>query len=199
MEYIIIDGGSTDGTIDIIGEYEGMIKYWVSEPDKGIYDAWNKGICSSSGEWIAFIGAGDVYFYNAIQVYMDEISCFQNSVPEYLSSRVNLVKNSKILRTVGRQWRWQTFRKHMNVAHVGSLHHRSLFRKYGLFDTAYKISGDYELLLRPREELRAIFINKITANMNVGGISSSSFEGFSETERAKVITGGRSPLMSRFE
>ena len=74
IEYIIIDGGSTDGTVDIIKKYADRIDYWVSEPDKGIYDAMNKGIVKSTGEWIHFLNAGDVYLNT--HILEDCIRCF---------------------------------------------------------------------------------------------------------------------------
>lgn len=62
IEYIVIDGGSTDGTVEVIKKYEKRLAYWVSEPDKGIYDAMNKGLDFSTGEWINFMNAGDVFY-----------------------------------------------------------------------------------------------------------------------------------------
>ena len=67
IEYIIIDGGSTDGTVDIIKRYDDKIAYWRSEPDRGIYDAMNKGILQAKGEWIYFIGASDLLLKNSFQ------------------------------------------------------------------------------------------------------------------------------------
>ena len=74
IEYIIIDGGSTDGTIDIIKKYESKITKWISEPDKGIYDAMNKGINLARGEWINFMNCGDSFYENnTLQVISDTI------------------------------------------------------------------------------------------------------------------------------
>ena len=65
VEYIIIDGGSTDGSVEIIKKYSDKIAYWVSEPDRGIYDAMNKGIRKATGEWINFMNAGDLFFHES--------------------------------------------------------------------------------------------------------------------------------------
>jgi hypothetical protein len=94
-----------------------------------------------------------------------------------------------VIRTVGQQWNWKYFKKYMTVAHVGSLHSHILFEKYGLYDATYKICGDYELLLRPRENLQAGFMNITTADMSVGGISNSNSFVFDEVARIKIRHG----------
>ena len=94
-----------------------------------------------------------------------------------------------MLRTVGQKWKWRDFKKYMNVAHVGSLHSHTLFEKYGLYDAAYKICGDYELLMRPRENLQAEFMNIATVDMSVGGISNSNLSVFDEVVSIKIRHG----------
>src|SRR5712664_874457 len=66
VEWIIVDGGSKDGTVEAIRRNENVIDYWMSEPDRGIYDAWNKGVSRANGDWISFLGAGDCYHPDAI-------------------------------------------------------------------------------------------------------------------------------------
>ena len=86
----------------------------------------------------------------------------------------------------------------MNVAHVGSLHHRRLFERIGLYNTEYRIVGDYELLLRARDTLRAGFVEAATAEMQGGG-ACDSLSSLAEARRAKIITGGRSPAAATLE
>ena len=154
--------------------------------DEGIYDAWNKAIALASGEWIAFLGADDVYLAGAIDSYVNVINDLSDSSVEYISSKVNLIKDAKVVRTIGKQWNWKSFKKHMNVAHVGSLHNHRLFKKYGLYDTTYKICGDYDLLLRAREDLQTGFMNITTVNMASGGISDSNLSVFDEVAQIKI-------------
>jgi glycosyltransferase involved in cell wall biosynthesis len=187
IEYIIIDGGSTDGTIDIIKKYEDRLDYWISEKDNGIYDAWNKGVQSASGEWIAFLGADDIYSQNAIEMYISKI-LLSNHEFEYISSKVMLCTlEKKPLRHIGSSWNWNDFSAHMNVAHVGSLHNKILFENYGLFDTNFRICGDYEFLLRPRNNLKASFLSEETCYMRVGGISNENLSMYTETYKAKIM------------
>lgn len=185
IEYIVIDGGSTDGTLDIIQKYDDQIDYWVSERDKGIYDAWNKGLFIAKGEWIGFLGADDMYTKDAIENYVNKI--IENNEIDYISSKTTLYDDQKILlRTIGNKWNWKSFSRFMNVAHVGSLHNRTLYEKVGLYDLDFKICGDYELLLRSKSKLRVAFVDKILTHMRVGGISNSNFRVFKETYDAKI-------------
>jgi glycosyltransferase involved in cell wall biosynthesis len=197
-ELIIIDGGSTDGTVELLKAYQKNISYWISEPDNGIYEAWNKGLTHASGDWVAFLGADDIYLPDALQAYAGYLLEHQNMQLDYVSSRVNLVRDNVVIRTIGKPWSWNAFRRYMNVAHVGSLHSKALYKKYDVYDTGYKICADYELLLRPRASLKAGFLNMPTVNMNIGG-ASDSIMAIQETMRAKVTSGGRNALLSSFE
>lgn len=200
VEYIIIDGGSTDGTLDVIRKYENRIDYWVSEPDKGIYDAWNKGVSLSMGDWIAFLGADDFYLKQSLEKYVNHITTLKDKY-DYISSKIELIDEDKRhIQDIGIPWDWKSIQRYMGVAHVGSLHHRSLFETVGLYDTSYRIAADYEMLLRKKESLKASYINIITAKMRNGGVSNNLIHiAFKETMRAKCETAERNYFIIRFE
>ena len=198
IEYIIIDGGSTDGTLEIIREFDHKIEYWVSEPDDGIYDAWNKGIILARSDWICFLGADDTYNDDAITSYINLLKVKDNKNIQFISSKVNLIKNLECIRTIGSSWNWKLFSKSMNVAHAGSFHHISLFNRYGLYDPSFKICGDYEFLLRARSDLQAEFLDKLTVNMTIGGLS-DNLAAIIESEKAKIKSGGRNIWLCSLE
>ncbi|MBD2751867.1 glycosyltransferase family 2 protein [Spirosoma validum] len=192
FEYIIIDGGSTDNTISIIEQYKDKLSYWISEPDRGIYDAWNKGLAASKGEWIAFLGSDDLLYPDAIQTYVNHIIQHPKQHElEFVSSRIELVKQDLTsIRIVGEAWDWERFKYKMITWHVGCFHAKHLFTKYGYFDPAYKVSGDYELLLRPTDKLVASFVDRTTVKMRMGGVSDIKLiEAHDETFRAKIKNG----------
>jgi glycosyltransferase involved in cell wall biosynthesis len=183
VEHIVVDGGSTDGTVDVIRAHERSLGAWVSAPDRGVYDAWNKALALARGEWIAFLGADDQYRPDAIRRYVETAAA--NPDAEYISSRVQLVYPSGAARLIGHPWSWREFRRHMCVAHVGSFHHASLFRCLGSYDLGYPIVGDYELLLRAGAGLRTAFLDAVTARMDAGGQSDST-AALAEARRAKL-------------
>jgi glycosyltransferase involved in cell wall biosynthesis len=190
FEYVVLDGGSTDATVALLEQNTDAIHYWRSEPDSGIYEAWNKGLRVARGEWIAFLGADDAYYPDALAAYAAAIAAAPNV--QYVSSRIDLIKDGRRVRTVGQRWSWPKFSEYMTVAHVGSMHHRSLFETYGHFDETYRVCADYELLLRPRDRLRTAFLDATTARMQLGGISNArAHQVLEEQARAKRTSGGR--------
>ncbi len=194
FEFIVVDGGSKDGTQEILKKHNDIITKWISEPDSGIYNAWNKGVRLAKGKWIAFVGAGDRLLPDALARYADYIRA--NDGLDYVSSRVQLEDAGKISRVIGESWQWPKFQRYMCVGHVGSMHNASLYKRLGMYDETYRITGDYEFLLRAGDKLRTGFIDSPTAVMKVGGVSNSNARVFKEAMRAKIETGKRSYAMA---
>ena len=166
IEYIVIDGGSTDGTLDIIQKYEHAIDYWVSEPDLGISDAFNKGIIASTGKWLNFMNCGDRFASpQAIQCFVDHI----DEAADVIFGRANVVDSKgKMLLKASRPFDRKKFARGRMIPHQSAFHNRRYFEQYGLFDKQLKLAMVYELLLRKRP-LAAAFIDKTFSNMLVGG------------------------------
>ena len=181
IEHIIIDGGSTDGTVGIIQEYIGRsdskIVSWVSEPDRGIYDAMNKGISIASGDVIGFLNSDDMYANaHVLSELMGALE--KNCVDCVFADLVYVDPNNpnKVLRYYNSgQFRPSKFRWGWMPAHPTFLAKRSLFEKVGLFSLDYKIAADYELLIRMLWVSRAsyAYIPKALIRMRAGGVSTS--------------------------
>lgn len=165
IEYIIIDGGSTDGTVDIIKKYANSIAYWVSEPDNGIYDAMNKGIKVATGEWINFMNAGDIY-YNERSI-KDMVQSFTSVDTIYYGDAwVNDIKKKY----------WGKF-SNFKLA-IGNICHQTLFYpssilKENLYDTDYCIFADYALNLKLWKTYKYNYIPQIVCFYDFGGISTT--------------------------
>ena len=198
FEYIVIDGNSSDKTLEILNRYRHKITHIISEPDEGIYDAWNKALKLLSGNWMCFIGCGDLLAKDALNKYNDYI--IHNPELEFISSRIELIdEKGEAIRIVGSPWRWNKFKKYMNTLHTGALHHRSLFEKHGYFNKEFKIAGDYEMLLRAQNNLNAGFLNAVTIKMRIGGVSVSDISVFDEVEKAKLMHTKKSKYVCRVE
>jgi glycosyltransferase involved in cell wall biosynthesis len=147
IEFIIIDGGSTDGTIDIIKKYSSQIAYWSSEPDKGIYDAMNKGIAASKGDYLWFINSGDqIYSADTLEktievsekcadVYYGETEIVDESGDKL---RMRRHKAPEVLT-------WKSFRTGMMVSHQSIIVRKNLTP---LYDLKYKVSADIDWCLK---------------------------------------------------
>lgn len=197
IEHLVLDGGSRDGTIEVLRQHDDRIALWKSQPDNGIYDAWNKGLAEARGEWICFLGADDELLPGAVSRYMALAA--KHPEAEYLTSQVRWVHPSGYVNPAhGRAWTWPRFAKAMCTAHPGSMHRRSLFDRLGKFDTSYSSAADYELLLRARASLKAAYMPVATAMMRAGGMSDNS-NALAEAYRAKQCTGGRSDMLATLE
>ena len=164
-ELILVDGGSKDDTNKTIESYGDKIAVHISEPDKGIYDAWNKGVIHAHGDWIMFIGADDRLAQNALVEYLDFINN-QNLEYDLISSKRKMVTmDDKDIYEVGSCWTWPHCLKGMPISHPGALHNRKLFKEIGLYDI--------DLLLRKGRNLRTAFLDIVTIIVSEGGISDS--------------------------
>jgi len=197
IEYIVIDGGSQDGTATLLQNSGNIVSHWISEPDQGIYDAWNKGVRYANGVYIAFLGAGDKYLINGLNALAK--LALANTNADFICGQVSLQSSRQHVRVIGKPWDWSLFRHYMCTSHVGALHSRRLFDRYGLFDINYRIAGDYELLLRPGKDLNAAFLNHPVAMMLPDGISQRDHRVFYEAKKAKLQHKAVSRLIAQYD
>ena len=168
IEYIVIDGGSGDSTLSIIKQNESQITKYISESDKGIADAMNKGIALATGDYLMFLNADD-YFqsHDAIAV---AISYMKEEKDIYIFDTIFLKKTGGIRRHSG------VFGKRINfkgICHQGVLCKRELFQKIGSFDSTFKICMDYSFFMKAyRYGATGQYINEVLSVMRDGGVSS---------------------------
>jgi len=178
FELIVIDGESTDSTCEILHGNKNVISYMISESDRGISDAWNKGVSQAKGEWIYFLGADD-YLWDS-KVLSAVANELQNPPLNTLVAygKVAVVNEDyQELVRAGRPWHLvsNSFKGLMVLPHQGIFHHHTLFKTYGYFDEQFRIVADYEFLLRYLKSNAATFFPTITvAGMLHGGLSSQA-------------------------
>lgn len=201
-EIIVIDGGSTDGTVNLLKNYKLKIDYLVSEPDQGIYNAWNKGLAQAHGDWICFLGSDDyLWDLNVLEKMAERLALIPSNILVAYGQIMLLSSDDRSLYTVGKPWEVvkKRFKHEMSVPHPGLAHHRSLFKLHGVFNESFHIVGDYELLLRELKCGDAAFMSDIiVAGMRQGGISSNpklTLTSLYEVRRAQLIHGARFPYM----
>lgn len=177
IEYIIIDGDSKDKTVDIIKKYEHKISYWISEKDSGLYDAMNKGIKATKGDIIGIINSDDFY---ADDTVLEKVQALFEKNPKTQAIYSDLVYvDADDTNKVVRYWNSdniKSFKSGWHPAHPTFFVKRDLYEKYGLFDTSFKISADYELMLRFIEKNKILldYLPQITVKMRIGGVSNKN-------------------------
>lgn len=176
IEYIIIDGGSKDGTVDLIKQYSSGITYWSSEPDKGIYDAMNKGLLKATGDYVWFINAGDTLCNSDIVQHVVSLISKKSVLPDIIYGETNIIDengNSLGMRRLKapKKLTWKSFRMGMLVCHQSFITKRSIAP---LYDLTYRYSADFDWCIRCMKDSSRIYNTGITlSNFMDGGVSTS--------------------------
>lgn len=178
IEYIIIDGASNDGTFDIINEFKDNVSKVVSEPDRGIYDAMNKGLRLASGDIIGILNGDDTY--RDSDVVLNVVKEFHMSNADAVYGDLDYVDFDDISK-VKRKWRSGRYKKNSFLwgwvpPHPSFFVSRKVYEKYGLFREDIPISADYEIMLRfiHRFQISVSYLPKVLVKMRQGGVSSAN-------------------------
>jgi glycosyltransferase involved in cell wall biosynthesis len=182
-EQVVIDGGSTDGTLAVIERYRAGIDYFVSEPDRGIPHAFNKGIAASTGDWILMLNAGDTLIGTAAlrrlaegtlgdaRIVSARARCGARSLPRFrVSDRLGLLLKA-------------------HVAHQATLVHRDVYAEHGGYDESFPIRMDFEFFLRVLARERLVFLDEWLVEFEPGGRSSQFLPHWREGRRALAKNG----------
>lgn len=179
IEYIIIDGGSSDNTINIINNYKEKISTILSEPDKGIYDAINKGIKLATGNIIGLIHAGDRLFNDEVIAEIALLFNKEKHIDAIYGNSIIVNYYDKIVRVnQSPEFRKSLFKRGWFPSHQSFYAKKELFIKYGMYSLKYKIAADYELLLRFLyfNDVKVKRLNKFIIKFSIGGTSTRSIE-----------------------
>lgn len=182
-EYIIVDGGSTDGTLEILKKYESLFEgrmTWVSEPDKGLYDAFNKGIARSNGIYCWNVNADDYIDAHALSNLAKFIQSnkYEDNCP-VISGVLNFVSRDGVniysQFKSNSQYMVECFKKdHIGVPHPATIVPKMIYEKYGVYDIYYKICGDVDWFHRVYTAgVNFVFVDFILINMADGGVSNA--------------------------
>jgi glycosyltransferase involved in cell wall biosynthesis len=176
-ETIVVDGASTDGTRELAerNAARGGIDRLISEPDRGIYEAWNKAIRCSRGRWLSFLGCDDVFHDASSLRTLVEAGEAAGGGARVVYGRIDRVTARGVrAETIGVPWARarRAFLAGTNIPHPGTLHRRDMLEELGLFDESYRIAGDYHLLLAELPERAPVFVDRAVLDMGFGGMSS---------------------------
>ena len=180
IEHIIIDGGSKDNTLELIRNTPNRVKKIISEPDKGIYDAMNKGVALATGDIVGILNSDD--FYNSNDVIAKVVKTFQEGEYEGVYGDLEYVDARNTNRVV-RYWESKAykeglFKKGWHPAHPTFFVKKEVYDKYGNFNLKYKIGADYEIMLRfiEKNRIKVAYIPETLVKMRVGGASNQSIK-----------------------
>jgi len=184
IEYIVVDGNSKDTTVAIIKKHMGLNTKWISEPDKGLYDAMNKGVAMATGDIIGILNSDDTFYNNTV---LEEVAKFHtnNKLDASVGNIVQHKENGNIVRKYSAQnWRPTKLKIGFMPPHPSIFFKKELFQQFGKYNLGFKIGADYELITRffLKNNISWAYSGITTTAMLVGGLSSSG------TSSYKLIT-----------
>ena len=200
IEVIVIDGASTDGTQDVLANYRDRLAHYVSEPDKGIYDAMNKGLARATGEVIGFVNAGDLLMTPDTIAHV--VAAFQRSHADAVYGDIIMVDEHDIHK-VHRTWlsgtyHRENFRKGWMPPHVGTFIKKSAYDRFGHFNTDLRIGADYEILLRflYKHRIPTVHLRGVLVRFRLGGMSNGSVKHILKANREVRASWGLNGLQA---
>lgn len=194
LEHLIVDGGSTDGTLSIIKKHQGKISNWISEPDNGMYDAMNKGIDLATGEIIGFLNSDDIYADNSV---IEQVaSVFSNTSVDSCYADLVYVQKTNLDKVI-RYWqscdyREGLFERGWCPAHPTFFVRKNIYEMYGNFDLNYNMGNDVELMMRflYKYKIESLYIPRVLVKMRTGGESNRSISNIIR-QNIEVVRAGK--------
>lgn len=197
IEYLVIDGGSTDGTVDVIRDFEprfGGRMRWISEHDEGTYDAMNKGLALATGDLIGILNADDRYELDAVQLAVEAWDGTQQAV---LYGHMRLGGASDLIKRAPGKVDAQLLRRDMLLNHPATFVTAGAYRQLGGYDTRYPIAADYDLLLRLAEsDVSFVHVDAVLADFSLTGTSQTRIRDADRDATRVRIAHGVSPVLA---
>lgn len=187
MECLVIDGGSTDGTVEVIEAHLDLINYWVSEEDDGIASAFNKGVRAATGLLVYFLGADDVLHDS--RVFADVLQVLPALRRPYFFYGDLYYSYNKTKKLIRRNYSSRKFKRYNCLPHQAMFLEKCFFQQYGLFDPQFKYAMDYEHISRFIDTNRPQYINRVIADMQRYGKSSAVLPVHDEMDRVRLMRG----------
>lgn len=195
IEYIIVDGHSKDGTLGVIQKHENNITQWISESDKGLYDAMNKGIAMATGDLVGILNSDDTFYSNTV---LAEVAAFhtQNTIAASVGNIIQHKEDGTTVRLYSsKNWNPEKLKIGFMPPHPSIFFKRDLFQRYGHYELGFKIGADYELITRffLKNNISWQYSGITTTAMLVGGLSSSGSSSYqlitTEIQKALLMNG----------
>lgn len=199
IEHVFVDGGSSDGTLEMIGRFARHGDYWISEPDRGISDAFNKGLALARGRFVQILNADDWLSKDQIE---RGIAALRETGADFVFGDLIFYDDGRpIFKYAGDPNYARVIHRRMPaISHPTVLAARNCFERIGLFDTAYRNAMDYDWLLRlHRAGGRGVYTSAVLGHMTHAGVSNRQFRRTTDEVKTIAIAHGRSPIVATVE